>query len=155
MNDDITKTIAKLKKLHQKYTDDVRTLAAKEAEIAAKLADANEKALQTAEAIAALEGKPQFTKLLQDALKMPAAALPNVDYVAATDMKTEIPGSGNAELPPPEPGMKWAVNDVGEDVLVPIVMPAPRAVPGVTQVDIHLPPVAEDGEFEDPTSFLT
>lgn len=151
---DIAKTITRLKKLHQKYTDDVRTLAAKEAEIAAKLADANEKALQTAEAIAALEGKPQFTKLLQDALKMPAAALPNVDYVAATDMKTEIPESGNAELPPPEPGMKWAVNDVGEDVLVPIVMPAPRAVPGVTQVDIHLPPVAEDGEFEDPTSFF-
>ena len=153
---DISKTITRLKKLHEKYTAEVARLTAKRDDVAARLAAAQDLAIQTSDAVAALEGKPAITKLLQDALKMPAATLPNMDYVGASDLQTEqIPESGNSELPPPEPGMRWTKNAEGEDVLVPIVMPAPRAVPGVTQVDIHLPAIAEDGGFDDPASFLT
>ena len=155
MNDDITKTIAKLKRLHQKYMADVRTLSAKEAEIAARLADANDKVMQTSDAIAALEGKPQLSKLLKDALAAPPSNLGIPKIPDSPDTRhagAEIPLSGN--LPPAEAGMKWVKNEVGEDVLVPINPPAACTVPGVVQ-SFALPAIDEDGGFEDPTSFLT
>ena len=167
---DITKTIERLKRLHQKYMDEVRVLSAKEAEIAARLAAANELAIQTADAVAALEGKPVLTKLLQDAL---ASKNPNdeikkefekigwqsdLNLIVKSD---KIPESGNFEgpghmLPAPEPGMVWArqadENGDMQDVLIPQTIPAPRVVPGVVQA-IALPAIDEN--FADtPEDFL-
>jgi hypothetical protein len=155
MNDDITKTIAKLKKVHEHYLAEVAALTAKRDAINAELAEAHEHALQTGDALCALTGKPTLTKLITDALAAPPSNLGIPKIPDSPDTRhagAEIPLSGN--LPPAEAGMKWVKNEVGEDVLVPINPPAACTVPGVVQ-SLALPTIDEDGGFEDPTSFLT
>ena len=160
---DIEKTIEKLTKLHAKYEAEVAALTGKRDALSARLVEVSKLAAQTFEALAILKGEPTFMKALQAALDTPKSPLNGIGVelaqrVAETDkqfIQNFSDGSASG-LPPAEPGMQWAKNEVGEDVLVPVVIPAPLSVPGVTQSEFYLPAVDDDAKFGDtPESFLT
>ena len=141
----IDKTIESLKKLHQEYTEDVRLLTEKVERIKKALADATDRASQTAEALLALEGKStQLKDMIAQALTPPSSPTLLVPET--------LPKSENDELPPPEPGFKWAKNKDGQDILIPIFVP--DIIKSVGRDTFILPVVDDVEDFDNPTDFI-
>jgi hypothetical protein len=136
----IEKTIERLKKLHEKYTAQVQSLTAQRDQINERLAEASARALQTADAVASLEGKPTMTQLLKDALVEYHA--PNPEHVGDVAKLSPIPENVQSDLPPAEPGFHWAKNEFNEDVLVPDNIPEP--IISTLGGGITLPAIGED-----------
>jgi hypothetical protein len=131
----IETTIANLKKMHESYKDEVEHAQKEFVAIATKLNKYQELVAQTERAILALEGGP-----VQVAPKL---------FENYNNPQTVVPG-----LPPPEPGMVWAQNELQEWVLIPIVLNAAQNA-NLSVPQIELPPIDEDEKFTDkPTDFV-
>jgi len=158
-----TDTILKSLKLkHKQLLRQVNILTGKKESIEKSLASAMAEAVQTEEAILALEGKTSSIKAalesavaatnfkLKSPLVVPASSPVQGMEAAESSRPAE---AENKSLPPAEPGFRWAKNKLGEDVLVAEGRQTPSAyvVPNV-----FLPPVEEGvTEFvDDPRDLL-
>lgn len=128
----IEKTLENLRKLNEAAKKEVELLEFELAETQEHLNAAKEREITTADAIAALTGAPTLKKMLEEAIK-PKHAAP----------AREIEMIPSSNLPSPEPGFKWAVNELGEDVLI-----AQNAEIAASQI-LSLPEVLENENFAD------
>jgi hypothetical protein len=137
----IEKTIERLKKLHSQYEGQVQSLTAQRDHINTRLEEVMTRAVQTRDAIAALEGTPKVAEILKNALT--EYQIPNPGHVGE---KAAFAPAPTETLPPPEPGYHWAKNDLGEDILLPDH--TPEAIIATPSGGIVLP-VIEDEDFRD------
>jgi hypothetical protein len=147
----IEKTIERLKKLHSQYEAQVQSLTAQRDHINTRLEEVMTRAVQTRDAIAALEGTPKVAEILKNALT--EYQIPNPGHMGENAAFAPLKdGSVSETLPPPEPGYHWAKNDMGEDVLLPDHMP--EAIIATPSGGIVLP-VLDDEDFKDnPTDLI-
>lgn len=144
------KILEALKAQYVEYKELVDTWTTKRDQAIESLNYYSDLLIQTEDAINALEGKPTLKKMLEAALVQSQA--PQFDAGGPPNVHpTPTPNEKN--LPPAEPGMKWAVNDIGQDVLVPIDTPEP-SVSRTPVGNIVLPAVTEDSGFDDPNGEL-
>lgn len=149
------KILQSLKIKHEQLLKQVSSLTTKKERIEKYLQEAMTESAQTEEAILALEGKSsQIKQMLEQAVQTTGwKGVPPIIVPASAEAVPEK--SSASALPPPEAGMKWAKNEVDEDVLVPINIPTPKKVAGITDANNFILPVIDDEEgFESPKSFL-
>lgn len=136
-----------LKTQHGHYMARQTMLQTELNEIQIQLSEVSDLVTVTEDAINALEGKPTLKKMLEAALvqaNTPASQSfdiggpPNVHPSSVANPKN---------LPAPEPGFKWVVNDIGQDVLVPIDTPE-QPVSETAVGRIALPIITEDSKFD-------
>ena len=148
MTKGLDRALTQLKQLQKRNTERVEKLSTQLAVLQSRLAKAREMAAQAKDAVDALEGRPTLKKQLEDAM---ARQLSSVSQFAPPTLgavgteSTKLPPS--EVLPPAEPGFRWAKDEIGQDVLVPINQPMPSEA--ATAVPILLPPVLEGDEFAD------
>lgn len=138
------KILTDLKEQYEDYKDLVATWTTKRDQAIESLNYYSDLLVQTEDAINALEGKPTLKKMLEAALVSAKQADPLDPQLAPVS----LPAPEGKNLPPAEPGFKWAVNDIGQDVLIPVGDSAP-VVTETPAGRIVLPSVAEDTPFED------
>ena len=145
----IEKTIERLKKLHEKYEAQVQSLTAQREMINKRLDEALVLSMQTADAIASLEGKPKLAEILSAAM----AQEPKTANQLMEELNQQAPTQPTVQPPldvppcPPEPGYKWVKNEVNEWVLIlgnQVVQVEPLAGGGAIVL-----PAVDDGEFTD------
>ena len=145
----IEKTIERLKKLHEKYEAQVQSLTAQREAINRRLDESLTLSMQTADAIASLEGKPKIAEILSSAMaREPKTANQIIEELKQQPPTQPVPQpSLDAPPCPPEAGFKWVKNELNEWVLIPenqVVQVEPLAGGGVIVL-----PAVEDGEFTD------
>ena len=143
----IEKTIERLKKLHEKYEAQVQSLTAQRDVINKRLDEALVLSMQTADALASLEGKPKLAEMLSAAMAQePKTANKIIEELAPPHQPAAQPP---LDVPPcpSEAGFKWVKNELNEWVLIPenqVVQVEPLAGGGVIVL-----PAVENGEFTD------
>lgn len=143
----IEKTIERLKKLHEKYEAQVQSLTAQRDVINKRLDEALVLSMQTADALASLEGKPKLAEMLSAAMAQEPKTANQIIEELAPPPSTVVQPPLDVPPCPPESGYKWMKNEINEWVLIPenqVVQVEPLAGGGVIVL-----PAVEDGEFTD------
>ena len=147
----LDKTLDNLKRLHENFSQEVALLSQKKERVSLALQEATERMLQTFEAIQVLEGKPTLTSLLTPAQGTPIGT--TGQFAEATPLPPAVAPTPSPDgLPPAEIGMKWAKNEAGEDVLVPINPPKALVTP--ESFVLPMPAVEAYDDFTDPRSLM-
>lgn len=139
------KNIEQLKRLFADAQKSIERYAAQRDSAQKELDQATADAAQLQDALDALEGRPTLKAKLETAISE-AAKLTQVRV--AEEIAPATPQNPN--LPAPEAGLKWAKNELNQDVLIPIDAPAP------TQADTVIPlmlPVVDES-FDKPEDLL-
>lgn len=147
------KILEALKAQLAEYKRLVESWTTKKEQAIESLAHYTDLATQTEDAINALEGRPTLKKMLEAALTQAAPQpQPNAGGPPNVHPNPTTPDTSK-NLPPAEPGFKWAVDDIGQDILVPINTPE-ASVSKTAVGDVVLPAVTEDSGFDDPNGEL-